>query len=116
DLVLRDSFVLLEVPIDEEMVSDRRAPKRSLRPSATRIITSQGIALRMFLTALAVGQAGTASGSRVALPPLAIAEFGKGIGWTDLVATGAVASGKGATHSAVRDKKGRSVRTALTTL
>lgn len=115
-LVLRDSFSLLSEPIDEDLVSDRRAPKRPLRPSATRISSSKGAALRFYLTALALGQVGTAPGGRAKLPDLEIAEFSGKTGWTDLVATGAEVFGKGRNQAAVRDKKGRSVRTALDTL
>ncbi len=115
-LRIRSPYSYLITPIDAGEVSDRRAPRRELRPPATRIVTSQGVALRLHLAALAVAQATTGPGKRAHLPQMPIAEFGAGVGWTDLVATGAVHHGSGATAATVRDKKGRSVRTALDTL
>jgi hypothetical protein len=115
-LRVRTQFVALNRPIDANEVSDRSAPDRRLRPSATRISSSQGATLRLHLTALAVAQATTRPGQRARLPNMPIAEFGTETGWTDLVATGAVPSGKGATASMVRDKKARSVRKSLDTL
>lgn len=115
-VVLRQAFAALDKPLDRETVSDRKAPRRELRPSATRISSSQGAALRFYLALLAYGQSTTRAGSRVRLPGLPIAEFGGKLGWTDFVATPAVASGKGATMSSVRDLKGRTLRTALDTL
>jgi hypothetical protein len=116
-LRVRTWFVALDQPVNADEVSDRSAPDRRLRPSATRISSSQGATLRLYLTALAVAQAITKPGKRAHLPDMPIAEFGgEKTGWTDLVATGAVVSGKGATASMVRDKKARSVRTSLDTL
>ncbi|MGC3994719.1 MAG: hypothetical protein QM779_11505 [Propionicimonas sp.] len=74
------------------------------------------MALRLELAALSMAQMKTTAGHRAHLPGLSIAEYGSGIGWTDLVATNAVKSGEGQNYSAVRDKKARSVRTALQTL
>ena len=115
-LRIRSPYSYLITPINAGEVSDRRAPRRELRPPATRIVSSQGVALRLHLAALALAQATTGPGKRAHLPQMPIAEFGAGVGWTDLVATGAVHHGSGATAATVRDKKGRSVRTALDTL
>lgn len=115
-LSIRNTFVFLEMPLDDNCVSDRKAPPRSMRPSATRISTSKGVALRLYLTLLAVGQAGSKPGQRVQLPTMPIAAFHTEQGWSDLVATEAVASGKGATAMSIRDKKARSLRAALNTL
>lgn len=115
-LEVRHVFSCLEKPIDDAVVSDRRAPRRELRPSATRISSSQGAALRLYLAALAVAQTTSRAGSRARLPDLAIAGFTSETGWSDLIATGAVKSGKGAYAAAVRDLKGRSVRSALNSL
>lgn len=115
-LAVRHAFSYLSKPTEESPVSDRQAPERSQRPSATRISSSQGVALRLYLAALAVAQATNKPGMRAQLPDLAIAEFGQDVGWTDVVATKSVASGSGRSLSVIRDKKARSVGTALNTL
>lgn len=112
-LVIRNAFSYLERPVDETLVSDRRAPHRSLRPSATRISTSQGVALRLYLAALAVSQAHTRPGKR-ARPDLALGKAG--LGWSDLVATKAETHSTGTVMINYRDKKKLSVRNALKTL
>jgi hypothetical protein len=42
-----------------------------------------------------------------------LAAFSRELGWSDLVATAAVASGRGETTSTIRDKKARTLRAAL---
>ena len=114
-LRIRNRFSCLEWEIPEDVVSDRTAPRREQRPPATRIVTSQGAALRFYLAALAAAQISAKPGekSTVALP---LAGDSQGLGWDDVVATGAVPTGGGATVSMTRDKKARSLRTALKTL
>ena len=112
-LVIRNSFSYLYEPVDESLVSDRRAPHRSLRPSATRISSSQGVALRLYLAALAVAQAHTRPGDR-ARPDITLQKAG--LGWSDLVATKAETRGSGRAMINYRDKKKQSVRTALRAL
>lgn len=116
ELKVRDLFSYLKNPIDDPAVSDRRAPRRELRPSATRISSSQGAALRLYLAALAVAQTQNRAGSRAKLPELPIVAFKSETGWGDRIATGAEKSGKGAYKAVVRDLKGRSVRSALNSL
>lgn len=112
-LVVRNVFSYLKLPVNETLVSDRRAPHRSLRPSATRISTSQGVALRLYLTALAVSQAHTRPGKR-ARPDLTLGKAG--LSWADLVATKAETHCRGTVMINYRDKKKLSVRNALKTL
>lgn len=114
-LRIRPPFAYLSEPIDEELVSDRRAPDREYRPSATRIASGPGIALRTYLTALALAQASTRPGKRPRLDFPIVAYSGED-GWSDFVATGAVRAGAGRDSADIRDKKGRSVRNALDTL
>lgn len=114
-LRIRTPFSYLEKPVPEDEASDRQAPKRGHRPPATMISSSQGAALRMYLTALAVAQIKTRPGRRAALD-IPLASFSRETGWIDLVATSAIASGRGGTTSAIRDKKARTLRTALDTL
>jgi hypothetical protein len=45
-----------------------------------------------------------------------LAAFSRKLGWSDLVATAAVASGLSETTSTIRDKKARTLRAALDTL
>jgi hypothetical protein len=113
-LRIRTSFSYLRKPAPEG-VSDRRAPRRELRPSATRISSSQGAALRFYLTALAAAQIDKPPG-RVAKFDLPLTSYSGELGWTDLVASGAEPSGRGRTSSSIREKKGRTLRTALNTL
>lgn len=114
-LRIRDDFSFLRVPVLAGTASDRRAPTRSLRPSATRLVSSQGIALRLYLTMLAVTQVRLRPGqtNTVDLP---VVGSRREFSWSDLVATGAIDSGRGGTKSIVRDKKARSLRTALNAL
>jgi hypothetical protein len=112
---IRTLFSCLQSAIAEDEVSDRSAPRRELRPPATRIVTSQGAALRLYVTAIGAVQVGTKPGGRPLLA-LPLGGDSKTIGWDDVVATGAVPSGKGLTVSMTRDKKARSIRNALDTL
>lgn len=114
-LRIRVPFSCLTVPIADMEVSDRRAPRIDLRPPATRIMTSQGIALRLYLTILAAAQATTKPGRRF-VNSWPIIGSTQSFGWDDIVATSAVVSGRGETYSSVRDKKARSIRTGLDTL
>ncbi|WP_125610642.1 hypothetical protein [Specibacter cremeus] len=114
-LRIRTPFCRLEKPIPEGEVSDRRAPKRALRPPATMISSSKGAALRVYLTALAAAQIKNRPGRRVTLD-MPLATFSRERGWNDLVATPAVTSGRGKTTSTIREKKARTLHTALDTL
>jgi hypothetical protein len=114
-LRIRTPFCYLDTPIPEAEVSDRRAPHRSLRPPATMIASSQGAALRLYLTGLAVAQVDTRPGRRAKVD-LPLGSFSRELGWSDLVASSAVASGRGQTTSTIRDKKTRALRSALDTL
>lgn len=114
-LRIRTPFCYLGKPIPEDDASDRRAPKRGLRPPATMISSSKGAALRMYLTALAAAQIKNRPGRKVPLD-IPLATFSREWGWNDIVATPAVASGRGATSSTIREKKARTLHTALDTL
>lgn len=116
DLVLRQDYVYLRKPIDSAVVSDRAAPRRELRPSATRISSSQGSALRFHLAVLDIAQATNKRGDRGRLPELPLAAFSGAIGWTDVFASAAVESGAGSDLSTVRDKKFRTLGSVLRTL
>lgn len=114
-LRIRAPFSCLTSPIAEAEVSDRKAPRLELRPPATRILTSQGIALRLYLTILAAAQVTTKSGHQFD-NRLPINGAGHPLGWDDIVATSAVQSGRGRSYSSVRDKKARSIRAGLENL
>ncbi|MFJ4030145.1 hypothetical protein ACIPWF_22750 [Paenarthrobacter sp. NPDC089989] len=114
-LRVRTPFSYLEKPISEEDVSDRTAPKRAFRPPATMILSSKGAALRMYLTALAYAQLRNRPGRRAVLD-IPLTTFSREWGWSDLVATSAVQTGIGKSSSAIRDKKARTLATALDTL
>lgn len=114
-LRIRTPFSYLSTPIPEGAASDRRAPKRDLRPPATRISSGKGAALRMYLTALAYAQIRNRPGRRVTLD-VPLATFSREWGWNDIVATPAVTSGRGETSSTIREKKARTLANVLDTL
>lgn len=116
DLRIRPTFVCLRKGIDAAEVSDRKAPKRHLRPAATRITSSRGPNLRVELTFLAIAQSAGKRGAPGRLPELPVAGSSSDDAWTDVLASTAVASGQGAHYASVRDKKARSIRNALDTL
>lgn len=116
DLRLRRDFVFLREPIDSDLVSDRRAPHRSLRPPATQITSSQGATLRFELTLLAIAQGISKPGARGHLPQLPVSGYSSERSWIDVIASTAKVSGGGNQLSIVRDKKARSIRSALETL
>jgi len=86
--------------------SDRNAPPREQRPPATRLISSRGAALRTILIALFEAQVRSRPGT---YPGNSRPLFTQRdvIGWTDLVASDATASGLGRTYMSTRSKKGR---------
>lgn len=108
-IVLRRSFSYLRTPIDDRTVSDRAAPPKELRPPATRLITSRGMALRLMLIALAVEQEGRAP---TGLP--IESKVSHEIGWTDLVASQSIDSrAKAGYLEKARTKRRKQVTTAL---
>lgn len=111
---LRRQFARLTDPIDGDS-SDRKAPPRELRPPATRISSSKGSALRLELTLLALLQLYRKPGAKARLAELEIPIAGdsKNTGWADLVAVLPTDSNvRGIYHSA-RDKRARTVGSAL---
>lgn len=116
-LVLRDGFSYRKKPVSVD-ASDRKAPPPELRPSATRVMSSRGAALRLELMLLAVTQANRKAGDRASLRALRIGSVGSSdsLGWSDLVAADAVNSHSRDVHITARVKRGRTVRTALQTL
>ncbi|MBB1033842.1 hypothetical protein G6031_05505 [Dietzia sp. CQ4] len=113
-LRLRPQFAHLTGPIDGDS-SDRKAPPRELRPPATRISSSRGSALRLELTLLALLQLYRRPGAKAHLAELQIPIAGdsQNTGWADLVAALPTDSNvRGIYHSA-RDKRARTVGSAL---
>lgn len=98
--------------------SDRRALKRELRPPATRLMTPRGEALRFALTLLAVAQATRKAGAKAQLGDLGIGLAGSSgeVGWADMIVGDAVDSRNGGTFMTARNKRSRSVRSALLAL
>lgn len=116
-LTIRTGFSFREGVADPN-ASDRIALPRALRPSATRLMTSRGVALRFALTLLALVQTARKPGSKARL-----VEFGFEVGghsnargWADLVVTHATNSNRGGVYLTARDKRTRSVRSALMSL
>lgn len=116
-LILRSRFSFREKDLDTE-ASDRKAPPHSLRPTATRLITSRGAALRFALTVLAVVQSTRKPGAKAHLHELGINLVGSSgnRGWTDLIAGSATDTNRGGVFLMARDKRARSVRNAIIAL
>lgn len=113
-LQLRPQFACLTDPIDGGS-SDRKAPPRELRPPATRISSSKGSALRLELTVLALLQLHRRPGAKAHLAELEISIAGdsRNTGWADLVAALPRESNASGIYHSVRDKRARTVRSAL---
>jgi hypothetical protein len=111
-LRLRPEFIYRTEPAPPG-ASDRALPAPEHRPPATRIMSPRGAALRFYLTAVAEAQARCSPGARVPnirqLRPMTPDD----VGWVDLLASPARASGKGQTRMGVQDKKLRQLQTAL---
>lgn len=112
-LRLRHGYVRLDTSPAAENASDRSAPERQHRPSATRLLSPNGIALRFHLIALLEAQTRTKPGTRPGPSPRLLRGTGAQPGWTHLVATGATNTGQGRTRSTVVDKKLRQLHSAI---
>ncbi|MFY7066151.1 hypothetical protein ACOQFV_09840 [Nocardiopsis changdeensis] len=109
---IRTEFIWLKTQIDEPS-SDRRIPDKSKRPSATKIMTPRGVALKFYLICLFEAQAkGTAVG-RAPINSLPLAGTNKDPGWTDLIALPAKEQTQGRVYQSLTDKKIRSLQSAL---
>ena len=116
-LIFRPGFSFRDERVDQD-ASDRSAPPRELRPPATRLMSSRGAALRFELSLLSLVQTKRKPGARARL-----VEFGFEVrgssrtrGWTDLLASDASDSNRDGVLMTARDKRARSVRSALLTL
>ena len=98
--------------------SDRKAPPRAERPPATRISSSRGAALRLIITAMALVQMHRKPGAKARLRDFGIEVAGSSrqLGWADLVAAPTVDSSGGRVYVTQRNKRARSVRSALESL
>lgn len=116
-LIIRTGFAFREDGIDGDS-SDRSAPPRELRPPATRLMSPRGGNLRFALTLLAVAQSTRKSRERARIAELGIEVGGdsQNPGWSDMLAADAVDSNRGGVFLTARDKRARSVRSALLAL
>ncbi len=110
---LREGFIYQDEPPAGEF-SDRRVPPRHLRPPCTRISSSRGSTLRLYLTALAVAQMTKTTGGHPEWLPI-VGSTGQP-GWTDLIATNAVRAGSGESVLEAKDKRAKSVRESFKAL
>ncbi|WP_434967778.1 hypothetical protein [Janibacter indicus] len=117
-LCLRQPFVCLPEPVLGENADDRAAPPRHQRPSATRIISPSGSALRLELTILALLQLHRRPGALAHLSELGIPIAGSSseTGWADLVNSHATSSNTGNTFYTARTKRAGVVESALKAL
>jgi hypothetical protein len=116
-LRVRPQFSSRTSPIEGES-SDRKAPPRPLRPPATRISSGGSSALRLELLAMALVQLHRKPGAKAHLYELGLPIAGSSseTGWADLVAAQPVDSTNRGLLITSRDKRARTVRSALTTL
>ncbi|QEE61169.1 hypothetical protein FVA74_05955 [Salinibacterium sp. dk2585] len=116
-LVVRSGFSYRESDIDLD-ASDRKAPPRNQRPPATRLITSRGATLRFALTLLALVQTKRKPGAKARLGELGfgVAGSSRTLGLADLIVTDAADSNQGGVYLTARNKRARSVRSALAAL
>ncbi|MBF6278084.1 hypothetical protein [Nocardia nova] len=113
---VRSGFVRLSTPLVDDP-SDRSAPAHEHRPTSTRLITPNGIGLRLMLIALLEAQSRTAPGARADRTPIPLRSPGSGqIGWTTLLSTSAQASGEGKHRMSIVDKQVRQLQTNLAKL
>ena len=98
--------------------SDRSAPPREVRPPATRLMSPRGAALRLALTLLAVVQSTRKPGAKARIAELGIEVGGdsRRPGWSDFISADATDSNRGGVFLTARDKRARSVRSALLAL
>jgi hypothetical protein len=96
--------------------SDRRPPPREDRPSATRIMSGRGAALRFYLTAIAEAQIRLGPGKKADNPIPIRHDSEDVVSWVDLIASSTAARSGSILDIHARDKKERMVHTALNTL
>ncbi|WP_327640040.1 hypothetical protein OHB24_17175 [Kribbella sp. NBC_00482] len=96
--------------------SDRKLPPREDRPSATRIMSSRGAALRFYLTAIAEAQIRVGPGKKVDNPIPIRHDKEDIVSWVDLIASSTAARSGSVLDIHARDKKQRMIHTALNTL
>lgn len=110
---IRGGFIRLAVPLVGD-TSDRSAPPHEHRPPATRLMSPNGIGLRLMLVALFEAQSRTPPGARADGTPIPLRAAHSGaIGWTTVTATSAQASGTGRHRMGVIDKQVRQLQTTL---
>ncbi|MFD6949092.1 hypothetical protein ACFWGT_03150 [Nocardiopsis sp. NPDC060348] len=109
---VRSRFVWTE-PRHDAALSDRRLPERARRPSATRILTPRGVALRLYLIALYEAQARGTAVDRVPVNDMPLCGAGRETGWTDLIAVPVQHQARGRVVQSVTDKKLRALQSAL---
>jgi hypothetical protein len=113
---VRSEFVYRNMPAGAPLhgdPSDRRLPDKTDRPPATRIMSPNGAALRVFLAALFEAQARIRPGQHPG-NVLPLAAGGDGVtSWIDMLASGAKSSGTGKNHMSESAKKIRAMESAL---
>lgn len=110
---IRHGFVRLDVPTAPD-ISDRSAPPPEHRPPSTRLISPNGIALRLYLMALLEAQSRAQPGGKVLGTSTRLRrDTGSDVGWCDYIATTATASGAGRHRMGVLDKKQRQLQKTL---
>jgi hypothetical protein len=112
---IRHGFVRCAIPT-AEVTSDRKAPGAEHRPSATRLMSPNGIALEFELIALLEAQSRTKPGRRPSGNSLPLKGSPSEAGWTDFIATGATASGDGRHRMSIIAKKFRQLVQTLNRL
>lgn len=116
ELRIRESFVRRGHPAPGDY-SDRRVPPRHLRPPSTRLVSSNGVALRVILTALFEAQTSAAKAGTHPVNTRPLRGTREVTGWIDLVASPAQHSPRGSVGSVtINDKKLRQLDDTLVRL
>jgi hypothetical protein len=116
ELRIRNSFVRRGLPAPGNF-SDRSLPPRPLRPPSTRLISANGAALRILLTALFEAQTSKARAGTHPTNTRPLRGTRDETGWIDLIASPAQHSRRGSAGSVtVNDKKLRQLDDTLVRL
>ena len=114
DLRLRSEFIRLAAPLAEASASDRSVVRPEDRPPSTRLMSPNGIALKLLLIALFEAQTRTKPGNKPAGNPTPLrGQSTSDTSWSRYIASGAQPSGKGKHRMSPADKKIRTLRETI---
>lgn len=114
EIRLRDEFIRRATPAPRSSYSDRSAVSPEDRPASTRLMSPNGIALKLILIALFEAQSRTKPGQKPdGNPTPLVGRSTSEHSWSRYIASGARASGEGKHRMGSADKKLRTLRDTL---